>query len=37
MICSIKFLFNGMKNKVLLEKTTSFETKPFLLMNKTLR
>ncbi|ADV97165.1 hypothetical protein YPPY66_4680 [Yersinia pestis PY-66] len=36
MICSIKLLFNGMKNKVLLEKIKTFKVKSLLLMNKML-
>ncbi|EEQ18660.1 hypothetical protein yinte0001_40780 [Yersinia intermedia ATCC 29909] len=36
LIYSIKLLFNDMKNKVLLEKSITFETKSLLLMNKTL-
>ncbi|EEQ09938.1 hypothetical protein ymoll0001_36860 [Yersinia mollaretii ATCC 43969] len=35
LIYSIKLLFNDMKNKVLLEKSVTFETKSLLHMNKT--
>ncbi|EEQ14213.1 hypothetical protein yfred0001_23480 [Yersinia frederiksenii ATCC 33641] len=37
LIYSIKLLFNSMKNKVLLEKSMTFETKSLLIMNKTLK
>ncbi|EKF66945.1 hypothetical protein B194_0206 [Serratia plymuthica A30] len=34
LICSRKFLFNGMKNKVLLENIATKTPKSLLLMNK---